>query len=118
MALLESMEESTDNPGGIPVTDQTNPMSEPLLRKRPRSDSETQYISKYPELDYFDSNTDCSICFEPFFHPIRLECGHTFCKPCLEKLICVTNREVRLDGERRTAENNRLYKQNTANPHN
>ena len=68
--------------------------NEPSLKKRPRSDSETQYITKYPELNYFDNNTECSICFEPFFHPIRLECGHTFCKPCLEQLVCAGDAEV------------------------
>ena len=97
MALLENVDEATSEKpdSGSDHKESLHSVSrDPPLKKRPRSDSETQYMSKYPELNYFDNNTECSICFEPFFHPIRLECGHTFCKPCLEQLVCAGDAEI------------------------
>ena len=49
--------------------------------------------------------------------------AHIDLEPCVGECVAafaaaILTEEVRLDGERRTAENNRLYKQNTANPHN
>ena len=34
-----------------------------------------------------DSRLECSICFENFKEPKLLSCFHTFCKPCLERLV-------------------------------
>ena len=30
--------------------------------------------------DDFDENLICAICQEPFYIPISVKCGHTFCK--------------------------------------
>ena len=74
----------------------TSKPRELILSKRPRLDSESQYITKFPELDYFNKDIDCSICFEPFYHPIMLECGHTYCKPCLEQLLCAEDVDLNI----------------------
>ena len=34
-----------------------------------------------------DSKLECSICLKKFKEPKLLPCFHTFCKPCLERLV-------------------------------
>ena len=64
-------------------------------QKRARADSEGSFVSKFPELDYYtDTNLDCAICFEPYFKPVGLGCGHKFCRPCVERLVRATCPEL------------------------
>ena len=42
-----------------------------------------------------DDLFQCAICFEPFTNPKMLQCGHTFCEECLQRLYD-TNQQTRL----------------------
>merc|ERR1712072_344940 len=58
------------------------------LANRPKNDGENEFINMIPELNYFDaSHFECSICMDPFYHPVALECRHKFCRPCITEMF-------------------------------
>jgi len=51
----------------------------------PLIDLHSKLFKEHPEMDAAaDTSLDCCICFEPFFRPVALTCGHRFCGPCIE----------------------------------
>jgi hypothetical protein len=39
----------------------------------------------------------CAVCTEPFVEPVRLNCGHVFCRRCLTRVLASSNAQCPLD---------------------